>query len=96
MIKLHITYQLNEDSEPVTFISKNQYGRDDFTPQFFDDNHIEELHREAPFIADWIWRSINAQTNHQKVFNSSVKCVAEFSNGVLKEIPTYVIFSLPN
>lgn len=90
MIKLHITYKFSESSEEVTFVSTYPY-LSDIKPSIFQKGQEDDLQAKAPYIADCIWGDIASATNHRKVLNSSVKCVIEFENGTMRDIPSYVI-----
>lgn len=95
MIKLHITYKFSESAEEYTFLSTYPY-LNDIKPSIFQKGQEENLYAKAPFIADRIWGDIASATNNRKVLNSSVRCVIEFDDGTMKNIPSDIIHATHN
>ncbi len=90
MVTLWISYQLDANSQLVTFSSTYPNERN-ITPAIFNPGNEIELASEAPFIAQYIWKSINCKANRQPVLKSSVSCNIDFGNGILITLPTKII-----
>lgn len=90
MVTLWISYQLDANSQLVTFPSTYPNERN-ITPAIFNPGNEIELASEAPFIAQYIWKSINYKANRQPVLKSSVSCDIDFGNGILISLPAEII-----
>lgn len=90
MVTLKISYQLDANSQPETFLSTYPNERN-ITPAIFNPGNEIELASEASFIAQYIWKDINYKTNSRPVLKSSVSCDIDFGNGILVSLPAEII-----
>lgn len=89
MVKLLISYKVDDNSQPVTFTSTYPNERN-ITPTIFNPKHEDELSSEIPFIAQKIWDAIDYYAQ-QHVLTCSVTCVMEFPNGTRIVLPSDII-----